>query len=303
VLSGLDDEEVAVAAVDAGAQDYLVKGQVTPELLRRSIRYAIQRKRLELERALLLEREQEARTSAEAAARTRDEVLAIVAHDLRNPLAAVTMGVSMLIPEEPEDEPDPGVLRSTLEMVLRASEGMDRLIGDLLDLSRIEAGRLWINREPFPAASILAEIREMFTPAAHGKQQELLAGTESPLPTILADRDRVVQVLSNLVGNAIKFTPPNGRIVVRAVAGGDAVRFTVEDTGPGLTADVRDHVFDRFWQARNTRHLGTGLGLSIARGLVEAHGGTIWVESEEGRGSTFGFTLPLAPGSPGEDER
>jgi signal transduction histidine kinase len=303
VLSGLADEEVAVAAVDAGAQDYLVKGQVTPELLRRSIRYAIQRKRLEAERVELLaaekalrRRAQVARRRAETATRARDEILAIVAHDLRNPLTAVTVGLSMLIPDDPMEPIDAVSVRSTLETVLRAAEGMDRLIGDLLDLTRIEAGRFPIEARPLAVAPLLEEVRELFTPAAMGKHQELVVRHDDPLPAIAGDRMRLVQVFANLVGNAVKFTPPRGRIVVEATVEGDAVRFAVCDTGPGLPAGVVPHVFDRFWQAEHTRHQGTGLGLAIARGIVEAHGGHIGVQSEEGIGSTFAFTVPAADG-------
>jgi signal transduction histidine kinase len=139
----------------------------------------------------------------------------------------------------------------------------------------------------------VAEVLEVLEPLAAAKSMKLVADVVPDL-AIRCDHDRVIQLFSNLVGNSIKFTPDGGTITVRAVPDGDVVRFSVVDTGPGISAEELPHVFDRYYQAQRRNRDGIGLGLSIAKGIVEAHGGRIWVESEEGKGSTFSFTL--APG-------
>ena len=145
---------------------------------------------------------------------------------------------------------------------------------------------------------MVAEVLETLEPLAVAKSLRLLSEL-APGLAIRCDHDRVIQLFSNLIGNAIKFTPEGGVITVRAVPEGEVVRFSVVDTGPGISADELPHVFDRYYQAQRKNRDGIGLGLSIARGIVEAHGGRIWVEAEEGKGSTFSFTLPLGPSPDG----
>jgi PAS domain S-box-containing protein len=227
---------------------------------------------------------------ASRALRARDEVLGFVAHDLRNPLSAISMTASLLLtttlPEETK--------RTRLQAIQRSVDQMDSLIEDLLDVTRIEAGRLVVDVEPIRVEPVLAEIREMLDQKAKSQGLSFEIHTEDTLPTINADRQRILQVLSNLLGNAIKFTPAGGRVELRAEStDAGEVRFSVTDSGSGIAPDQIPHLFDRFWQARSTRRGGAGLGLVIARGLIEAHGGRIFVESELGRGSTFSFTLPV----------
>jgi signal transduction histidine kinase len=291
VLTGLTDETVAVQAVQAGAQDYLVKGSVDGGTLARAIRYAMERKRMEMERAGLLRNEQEARASAEAAVNARDEVLRIVAHDIGNSLSAVKIHAMVLERTLPPGDVE---ARKRTEAIRNLTQQMDRLRQDLLDVAAIEAGRLSFE----PGETALAEVVDDVLGTVAGMAAEKSLAVEScvsaELPAVWADRERLHQVLSNLVGNAVKFTPAQGRIRVSAELDGDDVRVAVEDTGPGIPAEHLENVFDRFWQARSTRRAGAGLGLAIARGVVEAHGGRIEARSEVGRGTTFEFTLPVA---------
>ena len=225
---------------------------------------------------------------AERAARARDEVLAIVSHDLRSPLNLVLTSSSFLLDVEAL-EPQ---VRDQLELVRRAARRMNRLIGDLLDVSRVEAGLLAMERRPERVEPLVREACRLHEHPARAKGIEVRCDLGDDLPSVRADRDRVLQVFGNLLGNALKFSPEGGTITVRAERDGDGVRFSVTDAGPGIAAGDLPHVFDRFWQARRSRDGSAGLGLAIARGIVTAHGGELWVESELGRGSTFFFTLP-----------
>jgi signal transduction histidine kinase len=293
VLTGLDDETVAIQAVAAGAQDYLVKGQVEPGMLSRALRYAMERKRLEAERARLLEREHEARTTAEAAVRARDEVLRIVAHDIGNSLSAVK--IHALVLERTLPAGDAGSeARKRTGAIRDLTVQMDRLRQDLLDVAAIEAGRLSFEPAPMDVAAVVDEAVAALAEVAAEKGVSLSAAAAPGLPRVSADRERVLQVLANLGGNAVKFTPAGGTVTVRAESRDGEVRVSCADTGPGIAGDDLPHVFDRFWQARSTRRAGAGLGLAIAKGIVEAHGGTVSAESTVGEGSTFAFTLPAA---------
>jgi sigma-B regulation protein RsbU (phosphoserine phosphatase) len=291
VLTGLTDETVAVQAVQAGAQDYLVKGSVDGGTLARAIRYAMERKRMEMERAGLLRNEQEARAAAEAAVNARDEVLRIVAHDIGNSLSAVKIHAMVLERTLP---PGDAEARKRTEAIRNLTQQMDRLRQDLLDVAAIEAGRLSFEPGETALAEVVDDVLGTVAGMAAEKSLAVESCVSSELPAVWADRERLHQVLSNLVGNAVKFTPAHGRIRVSAARDGDDVRVAVEDTGPGIPAEHLENVFDRFWQARSTRRAGAGLGLAIARGVVEAHGGRIRATSEVGRGTTFEFTLPVA---------
>jgi signal transduction histidine kinase len=291
VLTGLTDERVAIAAVQAGAQDYLVKGTVDGGTLARAIRYAMERKRMETERATLLRNEQDARAAAEAAVNARDEVLRIVAHDIGNSLSAVKIHTMVLERTLPAGDAE---ARKHTEAIRNLTQQMDRLRQDLLDVAAIEAGRLSFEPGEAALAEVVDDVLGTVAGMAGEKALQIESCVPAGLPAVWADRERLHQVLSNLVGNAVKFTPAEGRIRVSAVLDGEEVRVAVEDTGPGIPAEHLENVFDRFWQARSTRRAGAGLGLAIARGVVEAHGGRISARSEVGRGTTFEFTLPVA---------
>lgn len=287
VLTGLADETVAMQAVQAGAQDYLVKGTVEGPTLVRAIRYAMERRHL-------LRRERDARAAAEAAVRARDEVLRIVAHDIGNALSAMKIHATVLDrtlpPGDAGDAP-----RKRTAAVRHLVEQMDRLRQDLLDVAAIEAGRLSFEPASTELAETVAETVEGLAEVAAEKGLELVARVDPALPPVWADRERVGQVLQNLVANAVKFTPAGGRVDIAAEPEDGRVWVSVRDTGPGIPPEHLPHVFDRFWQARSSRRAGAGLGLAIARGIVEAHGGEIGVESEVGRGTVFRFSLPILP--------
>ena len=216
----------------------------------------------------------------------RDEVLGIVAHDLRNPLNTVLLQAQLL-------QLDGGRSRQA-ETIERAATRMDRLIQDLLDVSRMEAGHLPIEQQRVPPRDVAIEAVETQSELAANASVDLRLELPTALPEVWADRSRLLQVLENLVGNAVKFTGRGGRIIVGATPRPTEVLFWVRDTGVGIPAENLGNVFDRFWQARRHDRRGAGLGLPIAKGIIEAHGGRIWVESETGTGTTFYFTVPVA---------
>ena len=224
---------------------------------------------------------------AQDATHLRDEVLGIVSHDLRNPLNVISMASALIL-----DGAIPEPVRRPAETIQRMVVQMNHLIQDLLEVSRIEAGSLEVEPQPVAAPDLLRSAYEAWAPLAGAKSIALAVETDAGAPAVLADTARVLQVFSNLIGNAVKFTPEGGRIVLGAEPDEGAVRFRVADTGSGIPAGQLTRVFDRFWQARENRRGGAGLGLAIAKGIVEAHGGRIWAESVEGQGSTFFFTLP-----------
>jgi signal transduction histidine kinase len=231
--------------------------------------------------------EREALGAARKAIAVRDELTGIVAHDLRNPLNAITMKAA-LMQESAESEP----ARQDAETIRRVAMRMESLIRQMLDVTTLEAGRFSVEVAPCRVDDLLGATSEMFGPLAAPKQVRLEMSAEPGL-VLLVDRERVLQVLSNLVGNAVKLTPPGGRITVGVQRRGAMARFDVRDTGPGIASENRARVFDRFWTQMPGKK-GTGLGLFIAKGIVEAHGGHIGVESELGQGARFFFTLPIA---------
>jgi signal transduction histidine kinase len=228
---------------------------------------------------------------AQQSARAREEVLAIVSHDLRNPLNAVILGTSLLRMSETLSEDD-GEQIETIEVSARR---MNRLIADLLDVTRLEGGKqLPVEPEPVPVGEVLGELSNLFRAQAAAAKVDLVVEDRTAATSVKADRHRLMQVLSNLVGNALKFTPASGRIEIDAADEDERVRFDVRDTGPGIPKENLAHIFTRYWQAQRTERMGAGLGLPIARGIVEAHGGEIRVESELGKGTRFTFTIPKA---------
>ena len=231
--------------------------------------------------------------TAQHATRLRDEVLGIVSHDLRNPLSAISMCAASLtdLPEHAAAER----ARELAETIEASAEWMQRMIQDLLDVGSIEAGRLSLERHAEDLFVLVHQAIALFARAAAQRSVQVGADLPEDLPRVFADRERVLQVLGNLIGNAVKCVGAGGQVTVRARAREGAVEIAVTDTGPGIPADELPRIFDRFWHSRRSASVrGTGLGLAIARGIVEAHAGQLRVESTVGIGTTFSFTLPVA---------
>jgi signal transduction histidine kinase len=230
-------------------------------------------------------------SEAQRAVKTREDVLAVVSHDLKSPLATIELAVTILRGFKQTHE---NRVREFVNRVQRSTDQMEILIADLLDFARIQSGT-------FSVLILAVRLDEAVMPAidrmralAEAKLQTLEADIPSSLPSVAIDAHRIGQVVSNLISNAIKFTPQEGTIRVLARLRDHQVVVSVEDTGPGIPQEHLSKIFDRFWRTPGTKQKGSGLGLAIAKGIVEAHGGTIWAESQMGKGSSFFFTVPLA---------
>lgn len=291
LMTGQGDHEIDLAAMRSGAADYLIKGQITPPLLDRAIRYAIQHRHMEEERVRLA-REQEARVQAEAANRAKDQFIAMVSHELRNPLNAVLGWVTLLS----SGRLDAATQTRAIEVIERNARAQARLIDDLLDIGRIVAGNLRLDRQPADLASIVERSIDTLQPAASAKGIHIKASLEGA-PRVLGDASRLQQIVSNLLSNAVKFTPEEGQVDVGLGLAEGKARITVRDTGRGIPAELLPQIFEPFRQGEgrpSERQEGLGLGLAITRHLVEQHGGTIEVESPgEGMGAVFTVDLPL----------
>jgi signal transduction histidine kinase len=229
----------------------------------------------------------------ERAVRARDEVLAVVSHDLRNPLSVIDLQAKVLL-HSSAALGGPSSLREGAERTQRAVARMSSLIDNLLDLAAIEAGRLPLRMQAVGVRQTVEEALETLRPLADANALELSAELDDGA-AMLADRDRFYQVLSNLIGNAVKFTPAGGRITLRAEARDREVVFTVADTGPGISPEQLPHIFVRYSGTEHVeRRKGVGLGLFVVKGIVEMHGGHIAVASTPGKGATFVFSLPRA---------
>lgn len=230
---------------------------------------------------------------AQAAVRARDDLLAVVSHDLGNPLSAIRIGTSLLLRTRPESEYG-STSWQHLEHIRQSVVQMENLINDLLDAKRLERGPISLDLETVNAADVVCGVIDVFRPIADGRSISLAVDVAESLPSIEADARRLTQVLSNLVSNAVKFTEPGGSVRLAARDAAGVMLFSVSDTGQGVPLEQQRHVFERFWQAAKGTRKGLGLGLAIAHGIVEAHGGRIWLESTPGSGATFLFTIPLA---------
>jgi signal transduction histidine kinase len=237
---------------------------------------------------------------AEEAGRMRERLLAIVAHDLRNPFAAALTGATLLLKSGAAAE-DAALIRRA-DTILRACSRMDRLIADLLDTANIHRGHLSIQRQLTRLSGIISDAVEGHQPAAAAKDIQLTVRADIGEVECSCDRDRILQVLSNLIGNAVKFCRRGDSIQVRAAVADGGAHIEVADTGPGIAAGDLPRIFDPYWSSHrgvyDAAERSTGLGLFISKGIVEAHGGRLSAESEPGRGSTFRLTLPLEPLGP-----
>jgi PAS domain S-box-containing protein len=246
---------------------------------------------------------QRAEDALHQAIRSRDEMMGIVSHDLRNPANAVKMLARSILASS-ATHPLSDQVAEHVAIIQQAAEQIDALIQDLLDVTRLEGGRLMVAPKPTGIAWLVERSVEALRPLAEAGNVALHAEVAPDLPPVSADPDRVIQLLSNIIGNAIKFTPSGGEVRLSVVEHDSSCEFVITDTGEGIDPAHLPHVFDRFYQAaaasdgRPARRHGAGLGLPIARGIVEAHGGQIWMESISGSGTTVRFSLPRSDMTP-----
>jgi signal transduction histidine kinase len=287
VLSGQDDEAMAMKAVNQGVQDYLIKGDLSSKHLERAMRYAVERQ--SLLRSLDMARKQQIEF--------KNQFLSHVSHELRTPLTCIHQYVTLLLdglagPILPEQT-------DHLKTVLKSVNQLHAMIRDLLEATRAETGKLRVEPRCIAVAGLIQQAVAMMRPTAQEKRIGLEVGLDHRIPLVFADPDRILEVLINLIDNAIKFTPADGAITVKACmveSDAEMVYISVTDTGRGISADTKAQIFDRLYQdpeAIDSSRAGLGLGLFICRELVKLHQGRIWVSSEPGQGSTFSFTLPI----------
>jgi len=285
VLTGLDDEDADTAALQGGAQDYLVKRWMEPEVLARSIRLAMERHRLRLEfEALQAERLE-----------TRTRFLSHVSHELRTPLTAIYQFACLI--RDGLGGPVTDEQLDYVGVILRNSRALSDMIGDLLEATRAETGKLSISAHPVPLQRVVDEAVRTMEGSAAAKGLSLAATVPPDLPDVVADPGRIGQVVRNLIDNAVKFTHRGGSVSVACRYDGEMVEVAVSDTGAGIAPEGVERIFDRLHQESSfsdAGRSGLGLGLYLCREIVRGHGGRIWVESTLGEGSTFLFTLPVA---------
>src|SRR5512143_3479479 len=277
-VTGRQAEEVLIEAFDAGVTDFIPKNDLSPRRLGLRIQFAIRIGKAEAESADALRR-------ATEAARARDEVLAVVSHDLRGPLHAISLATEAL-----RDEIT-GSAQRYLGAIERASLRAERLITDLLEASAIENGALTLARSPVDAGAILRQAAADHELLVKESGAKIIAHIPDDPVVVQADRDRVLQVLGNLIGNSLKHAKGAPIDLVLERKNGEAL-IAVKDHGPGIPPSELPHVFDRYWSGR-TKKGGAGLGLAIAKGIALAHGGTIQAFSRPGEGARFELALPL----------
>jgi signal transduction histidine kinase len=279
LVTGSQDEALLQTAAEVGITDFFPKGDLSPSRLALRIRFAIRIGKAEAESA---------RSLAEAthAARAREHMLAVVSHDMRQPLHSISLACEALRDDVPES------LRKYTTIIDRALHRAERLIKDLLEASMIENGALELARYPVDAAAIVRQAAAEHELLAKEAGGTITAHLPAETTVVSADRDRVLQVLGNLIGNALKHAR-GAPIDIKLERNGKEAIIAVKDHGPGIDAHELPHVFDRYWRGR-TKKGGAGLGLSIVKGIVDAHGGRLDVESRPGEGAAFTFTLPLA---------
>ncbi|HEY1400840.1 MAG TPA: hybrid sensor histidine kinase/response regulator [Terriglobales bacterium] len=287
ILSGQDDEALAIKAVHQGVQDYLVKGDVSSKQLERAMRYAVERQALL--RSLEIARKQQLEF--------KNQFLSHVSHELRTPLTCIHQYVTLLL--DGLAGPVPPEQSDHLKTVLKSVNQLHAMIRDLLEATRAESGKMRVEPRCVSMGELMQQAVAMMNPTAQGRQIGLEIGLDSRIPLVYADPDRTLEVLINLTDNAIKFTDADGSVMVKACmaeADPSSVYVSVTDTGRGISREAQSLIFERLYQdpdSIDNNRSGLGLGLFICKEVIRLHGGRIWVTSEPGQGSIFTFTLPL----------
>jgi signal transduction histidine kinase len=310
-LTGLDTKAQDISQAYAlGAVDYLVK-PFDPDILRSKVAVFVElflkrqelqvqtelaqkREREAIENRRLYETERGARAQAEEISRAREDIIAVVSHDLRNPMSSIVANAGLI--KRKLAQGDTNAILARVETIERSVSRMDSLVNDLLDTARIQAGNLTVDMKNEDVTSLLQQIAEQFLPVLAAKAQLLDVVVHADVTRAKCDRERIFRVFSNLIGNASKFSADGETITVEASTRPGEILFAVTDRGCGISSDQQAHIFEPYWQASQQRRAGLGLGLAIVKGIIEAHGTRIWVESKVGAGSRFLFTLPSADG-------
>lgn len=261
--------------------DFIQQTKLTEELRNQKVK-------MESEILIRAQQIQDANQKLERIIKDREDILAIVSHDLKNPLTAIDLNLQMISKIANEQSK----ILSIVKNIQKSTDQMERLINDLMDFSKIQIGILTIEKKEDAPDKIIETVYEMMKTQAEKKELNFFTEVNSGLPKIQCDSQRIVQALANLIGNSIKFTDNGGSIKVSVENTIEGVIFSVNDTGPGISSENLPKVFERYWQSKNTNNSSAGLGLSITKGIVDAHGGKIWVESQLEKGSTFYFLLP-----------
>ncbi len=283
ILSSLSDESVAVQAMQAGAQDYLLKDELNDRLLERSIFYSIEK------HFLMIELE-EAKEVAENARLAKSEFLAVMSHEFRTPMNGIIGGLDLM-----KDEKVSGIARGLLKMMRECAESQLSLISDVLDISKIEAGKLELGFEKFSIHNLVSSVQQAMSFSAKSKNLNLSSTIDASIPDpVVSDPKRIRQILLNLIGNAIKFTDTGKIETIVTLSAPNELRFSIKDTGIGIPSDRLEAVFEAFTQVDSSykrKHQGTGLGLTICKRLTEMLGGEMTLSSEFGKGSEFSFSI------------
>lgn len=301
VMTSQGNEKVAVRALQKGAYDYVVKDKAFYELLSSVISKAIEKYDADQELIRLrsqLEKENRRLAEANRKLRTLDEMksnlISTVSHELRTPLTIIQAQAALVFDEITGSINENQ--RESLDSVLRNCHRLGALIDDILNISKLEAGKMKLSRTKTDIKALLSELIHDFKPKFQARSQDLSLKAQDNISPVLVDREKIIQVLTNLIGNAHKFTPEGGNVVVEAKQKGDYVIVEVRDSGIGISEEDQKVVFDKFSQAKKEPGAGargTGLGLAIAKEIVELHAGNIWVKSQLGKGSAFAFSLPI----------
>lgn len=280
VTASFMDEHSAGEGYKIGAVDYIIK-PYNPDALKAKVKFFADyyRNNKKSQHQFELEREIQ-------------KVIEVVSHDLKNPLGSIKLNINLLqrLLTSGDSEKTLDILKNLLPKMFNAANHMQGLIDDLLDLAKMEGSQLQLEKNPVNMKSLLNEVVEILQPHADQKNIDINFQLQNNF-MVNCDEERIKQVFSNLIGNAIKFSPNNGIISIAVFFKNQELTFKVQDNGPGIEQEDLPHLFERFWQSKNNSHKGTGIGLSITKWIVEAHGGKIWADSIPGKGTTFSFNL------------